>query len=270
MMETHNNGSGVKLSERLSALAAWVPEGARFADIGTDHALLPVYLAETGKVKFAVAGDVNKGPVEAARRQVASAGLQSVVSVRQGDGLKVLEPNEVDTVCIAGMGGSLMVRLLNDAGERLTGVRTLVLSPHVAEDQVRHWLTEHGYVLEGERLIEEDDEIYTLLKAIRAEHEEADRRNRELYDPSRLELRELTSAIPQELLFEMGPLLLRGSDEAFRRKWQAEIAKRESIVGQLRLSSAEEASRKAREWEETIRLLKEVLACWPAERPSFN
>ncbi|WP_415782743.1 tRNA (adenine(22)-N(1))-methyltransferase, partial [Cohnella lubricantis] len=156
MMQSQNNGSGAKLSERLSALAAWVPQGARFADIGTDHALLPVYLAEAGRVKSAVAGDVNKGPVEAARRQVASAGLNDIISVRQGDGLTVLAPGEVDTVCIAGMGGSLMVRLLNQAGERLDGVRTLILSPHVAEDQVRHWLVGHAYVLEGERLIEED------------------------------------------------------------------------------------------------------------------
>lgn len=271
MKESQINGTGVKLSERLAALAAWVPEGARFADIGTDHALLPVFLAETGKVKSVVAGDVNKGPVEAARRQVAAAGLEGVVSVRQGDGLNVLRPGEADTVCIAGMGGSLMVRLLDQAGEGLDGVRTLILSPHVAEDQVRHWLEDHAFVLEGERLIEEDGEIYTLLRAVRAEREEAERRNGELYDPSRLGLKEpAAGGVPRELLYEMGPLLLRGSDEAFRRKWEAEIAKRETIIGQLRLSAAEEAARKAKEWEETIRLLKEVLACWPAERPLSN
>lgn len=271
MMESQNGEAGVKLSERLSALAAWVPEGARFADIGTDHALLPVYLAEVGRVKAAVAGDVNKGPVEGARRQVAAAGLVNVISVRQGDGLQVLTPGEVDTVCIAGMGGSLMVRLLSEAGERLDSVRTLILSPHVAEDQVRRWLVKNAYVLEGEKLIEEDGEIYTLLLASRDEREEADRRNGELYDPSRLGLKKpAASAISQELLYEMGPLLLRGSNEAFRRKWLAEIAKRESILGQLRLSSAEEAARKAKEWEEAIRMLKEVLTCWPAERPSSN
>lgn len=258
----------MKLSERLAALAAWVPEGARFADIGTDHALLPVSLAESGRVKSAVAGDVNRGPVEAAKRQVAAAGLGAIVSVRQGDGLAVLEPGEADTVCIAGMGGSLIVRLLSDAGSRLDGVRTLILSPHVAEDQVRRWLAEHGFVLDRERLIEEDGVIYTLLRAVRAEPEAAFRRNGELYDAGLLGPG--GPEVPRQLLLEMGPLLLRGSDETFRRKWLAEIAKREAIVGQLKQSSTDGAARKAKEWEETIRLLKEVLACWPAERPSSN
>ncbi|MBB6695452.1 SAM-dependent methyltransferase [Cohnella xylanilytica] len=258
----------VKLSDRLSALAECVPEGARFADIGTDHALLPVHLARSGKVPFAVAGDVHKGPVEAARRQVAAAGLTGKVSVRHGDGLTVLEPGEVDAVCIAGMGGSLMVRLLEAAGARLDAVHTLILSPHVAEDQVRHWLIERSYVLDRERLVEEDGETYTILRAVRAGKEEADRRNAELYDSGLLA--PCVPAIARPLLELMGPLLLRGADGAFGRKWEAEIAKREHILGQLRRSTAEEAARKASEWEETIRTLKEVLACWRAERRSSN
>lgn len=268
MTEAKQSGAGVKLSDRLAALAEWVPAGARFADIGTDHALLPVFLAATGKVASAVAGDVHRGPVETARRQVSAAGLADVVSVRQGDGLTVLEPGEADTVCIAGMGGSLIVRLLDAAGSRLDSVGTLILSPHVAEDQVRRWLVQHAYVLEGERLVEEDGETYTLLKAVRKDEAEAAKRNAELYD-ERL-LGPGCPEIPQALIYDMGPLLLRGSDEAFRRKWEAELAKREAIIGRLRLSTAEEAAAKARDWEETNRKIKEVLACWPGERRSFN
>jgi len=254
----------VKLSGRLAALSDWVPPGARFADIGTDHALLPVYLAAAGQVAFAVAGDVNKGPVEAARRQVEAAGLAGVVSVRHGDGLSVLEPGEVDTVCIAGMGGSLMVRLLGAAGSRLDGVRTLILSPHVAEDQVRAWLAEHRFVLTDEKLLEEDGEIYTLLKAERFEAGEAARRNEALYAPSLLGPG--CPEVPLALVREMGPLLLRGSDGLFRKKWEWELAKREKIRERLRLSRSDEAAGKGREMDETNRKIREVLACWPAEK----
>jgi len=268
---------GLKLSRRLSALAEWVPEGARFADIGTDHALLPVYLAGKGKISFAVAGDVNEGPVQAAKRQVAEAGLQDVVSVRLGDGMSVLEPGEVDTVTIAGMGGSLMVRILDQAGARLNGVKTLVLSPHVAEDAVRLWLARRGFVLEQEKLLEEDGVIYTLLKAsLVADGQSggepgattASVRNSSLYDEELLApgLKRISAA----LLYEMGPHLLRDPEEAFFRKWEQEIAKRERVVLQLKHATAPEAAEKAREWEEDIKEIGEVLACLRAEKRSSN
>lgn len=258
------SAAGVKLSRRLAALAEWVPEGARFADIGTDHALLPVHLAATGRIASAVASDLRPGPVQAARRQVAAAGLEDVVSVRQGDGLTVLRPGEADTVCIAGMGGTLIARLLEAAGERLKGVRTLILSPQGAEDIVRRWLAEHRFVLDGERLLEEGGVIYTLLRAVQpADPAEAERRNRELYDSGLLAPR--VPALPQELLYAMGPLLLRRPDDTFRRKWELELVRRERIVRNMQASGSPEARAKAERWTREMEIIREVLACLPAE-----
>ncbi|XID95359.1 tRNA (adenine(22)-N(1))-methyltransferase [Paenibacillaceae bacterium WGS1546] len=269
MMETKDDAYGLKLSRRLAALAEWVPQGARFADIGTDHALLPVYLALQGTIAFAVAGDVNEGPVNAAKRQVAEKGLQDKVSVRLGDGLSVLRPGEADTVAIAGMGGSLMVKILDRGGERLTGVRTLVLSPHVAEDAVRRWLAEHDFVLEDERLIEEEGVIYTLMKAARAsDPAEATKRNAALYDGCAAAAG--SGRIPLQLLLEMGPLLLRKPSDAFYRKWEQEIAKRERVILQLRRAVAPEAAEKAQEWEQDVKEIREVLACLRGEKRSYN
>jgi tRNA (adenine22-N1)-methyltransferase len=267
--ESKSEEAAVKLSRRLSALADWVPQGSRFADIGTDHALLPVYLAGSGRVAFAVAGDVNPGPVEAARRQVGEAGLAHIVSVRQGNGLAVLSPGEADTVCIAGMGGSLMARLLDDAGHRLEGVQTLVLSPHVAEDAVRAWLIVHGFVLDRELLLEEDGVIYTLMRAIRADSSvEAEERNVRLYEGS--VLAPCMAEIRKALLLEMGPLLTRAAGPAFRRKWAQEIAKREQIIRQMKRSSAADAAQKVSEWETSVAEIREVLACLPGEKPLSN
>ncbi|MBB6636246.1 tRNA (adenine(22)-N(1))-methyltransferase [Cohnella thailandensis] len=264
MTDTKANAANMKISRRLSALAEWVPEGARFADIGTDHALLPVYLASSGRIRLAVAGDVHKGPVEAARRQVASAGLADIISVRHGDGLSVLRQGEADTVCIAGMGGSLMVRLLEEAGPLLDSVTTLVLSPHVAEEQVRRWLNHNGFVLARERILFEDGEYYTLLKAERDESGRARERIAELYSPALLA--PCCAVVPEELLLAMGPLLLRSPSEEFRGKWERELAKREMILGQLRKSSQPESAEKAKEWESFNHRLKEVLACLPGEK----
>lgn len=261
------SGAVVKLSRRLATLADWVPEGARFADIGTDHALLPVYLAGSGKIRCAVAGDLHAGPVEAARRQVAAAGLAGHVSVRQGDGLSVLSPGEVDTVCIAGMGGSMIVKLLSAAGERLNGVRTLVLSPHVAEDTVRRWLKNNGFVLDQERLLEEDGVIYTLLKAVRATDPATSAlRNRQLYDEQLLA--PCKAEVPLPLLLEMGPLLIRQGGAVFRRKWEQEIAKRKRIARQIGQSSAPDREQKRKMWESAAAEIREVLACLPEEKQS--
>ncbi|BBI34714.1 tRNA (adenine(22)-N(1))-methyltransferase [Cohnella abietis] len=259
------DGVEMKLSRRLSALAEWVPEGARFADIGTDHALLPVFLAKTGKISYAVAGDVHDGPVEAAKRQVSEADLGDIISVRIGDGLSVLEPGEVDTVTIAGMGGSLMARILEQGKEQLKGVTTLVLSPHVAEDAVRQWLVKHDYVIDREILLEEDGVIYTLMRAtLETDSGLAQAEQKRLYDEAILapSLLKISSA----LLYEMGPLLLREPTEAFHLKWEQEIAKRERVILQLSHATASEAAEKAREWEEDVREIREVLSCLPVEK----
>lgn len=261
--------AGIKLSRRLAALAEWVPQGARLADIGTDHALLPVYLAAAGQIGFAVAGDVHAGPVEAAKRQVAAAGLTDKISVRHGDGLSVLTAGEVDTVCIAGMGGGLIVRLLEAAGERLDGVHTLVLSPHGAEDAVRSWLIGERFVLDRERLLEEDGIIYTLLRAVRADGSaDAAERTRVQYRED--VLAPCLGSISKSLLLEMGPLLLRTGGREFRRKWEQEADKREKIVRQMRQSSGADVADKIAQWEASVAEIREVLACLQEEKPSFN
>ncbi|WP_256760204.1 class I SAM-dependent methyltransferase [Cohnella sp. WQ 127256] len=269
MKNMKDNGAGLKLSLRLSALADWVPQGARFADIGTDHALLPVFLAQQGKISFAVAGDVHEGPVEAAKSQVSYAGLEQVVHVRLGDGMAVLSPDEVDTVTIAGMGGSLMARILDQAGESLNGVTTLVLSPHVAEDLVRRWLDQHDYALDQEMLLEEDGVIYTLMRAkLMPDSAEAQARHSQLYDEAILA--PVISKVSSALMYEMGPILMRNPTEIFHQKWQQELAKRERVILQLSHASAPEAAEKAREWEEDVREIREVLSCLLVEKQSSN
>ncbi|MNI06673.1 tRNA (adenine(22)-N(1))-methyltransferase [compost metagenome] len=252
----------VKLSKRLQMIADRVPSGSRLADIGSDHALLPTYLAQSGVITFAIAGEVNPGPLEAASRQVSEAGLSKVIEVRGGNGLAVLEPNEVDIITIAGMGGSLITTILNEGLDKLNGVKRLVLQPNVGEEHVRRWLDEQDWQLESEAILEEDGKIYEILTAVRAT--DAQERNAYLYRDRQLSEEVLVNSDRLKL---MGPYLLEEADEVWFDKWDSELAKLEMIRSQLALSLADASKVKAEAIAKEIREIKEVLACLQKVKP---
>lgn len=207
-----------QLSLRLSAVAQLVPTGSRLADIGTDHAYLPVYLILQGKVSMAIAGELNDGPFQSAIQLVDRLSLDSVVDVRKGDGLEVLQEDEVDVITIAGMGGALIADILSKGLEKLRKVKRLVLQPNVAGHIVREWFIEHGWNLIDEMMIKEDQKYYEVLVAEQGEPE--------------LAYQGLESEERSRAIF-MGPFLIKEKNEAFVEKWQVEIEKRKLILDSL-------------------------------------
>ncbi|GMK40105.1 SAM-dependent methyltransferase [Paenibacillus sp. CCS19] len=255
-----------KLSHRLGTIAGLVQEGARVADIGSDHALLPVYLVSKGQCPSAVAGELNQGPFEAAQRQVREAGLANRVQVRKGNGLAVITPGETDTITIAGMGGHLIATILEEGriAGKLEYVTELVLQPNVGEDAVRHWLTQHGWALMDERILEEDGKIYEVLRAVRAEN--AATHNNELYNASRLPVQSgsevaITEEEAVELLYRFGPHLLNEPNEVFYLKWESELGKMDRICQQMERSGNDEAISRAKQFRHEMAQMEEVLAC---------
>ena len=105
----------IKLSQRLQAIAQFVPQGAQVADIGTDHGFLPCYLVQCGQADRVIACDINEQPLAVAQKNIADSQVGEKVLTRLGDGLQVIAPGEVNVVTIAGMGGALMAEILNDA-----------------------------------------------------------------------------------------------------------------------------------------------------------
>lgn len=262
----------IKLSQRLEKIAAWVPRGMRVADIGSDHALLPIYLIQSGIASAAIAGELNDGPLAAARKAVSQAGLSGRIQVRQGDGLAAIEAGEAGCITIAGMGGALMAGIL-DAGNRagkLAGVNSLVLQPNVGEDAVRRWLVANGWFLQREQIMEEDGKRYEILQAV--SHPEGQELNRRLYDSKRVShLSEVRDAAAAEwLLYTMGPWLISEADSVFAAKWKSEAANLRRICEQLAQSELAEATEKRRRLEEQIMLIEEVLSCLPMDKPLFN
>ncbi|WP_026825680.1 MULTISPECIES: class I SAM-dependent methyltransferase [Exiguobacterium] len=204
------------LDRRLKQVVDYIPKGSVLADIGSDHAYVPCYALQQGIISKGIAGEVNVGPMEAARAQVDLIESLDAIDVRLGDGLAVLKEDEATCISICGMGGSLIRSILEAGKEKLGAVERLILQPNVDGQHVRSWLLENGYVLVEEAIVEENDKVYEILvgeKGIETIYsEEVNERN-------------------WQLLF--GPFLIQERPEPFKLKWSREADKLEYVLGQM-------------------------------------
>lgn len=155
-----------KLTDRLAAVAALIPCGTSMADIGTDHAYLPLFLVQSGKMKRAVASDIHQGPLERAREHIASEGGGHQISLRLGPGLAPLQTGEVEGASICGMGGLMIRDILAADAEKARAMRWLVLQPqnHVAE--LKQYMCAEGWTIDAERLVLDDGQLYELFRIV--------------------------------------------------------------------------------------------------------
>lgn len=151
---------------RLGAAADFIPSGSIIADIGTDHAYLPIELVRSGRCPKAIAGDYNKGPCAGARHSVAAANLTDKIDVRLGSGLEILTPGEVDIAIFCGMGGSLIKQLLTDSPAVVKSLKGLILQPQQAYSSLRRYLYEIGWHIADESLVKEDGRLYQIIYAV--------------------------------------------------------------------------------------------------------
>lgn len=230
----------MELSERLALLARYLPEDSFFADIGSDHAYLPVSFCLKHPEARAIAGEVNEGPLTSAKKVIKQYGMEDKVSARLGDGLDVLGKGEVSEVVIAGMGGPLIASILDRGKDKLGGVNRLLLQPNVHAVVVRRWLDENGFSLIQEDIIEENGHIYEVLVADRHSDET------------------LYSTDNKETELWLGPILMKQKNDAFLEKWERQLENNKRIMKQLELSSSDQDRRKE-EVSREIDILKEVL-----------
>lgn len=153
----------MKLDSRLMAIANLVRENKIFADIGTDHAYLPVYLVEKGITKKAVAADLRVGPLENAKDAVVSYGFTEQIELRLSDGLDNFKENEVEEIAVAGMGGLLISQFI----ERTQWLKNedihLILQPMTHIEELRKTLFDNGFVIEEEVVAEDGDKLYIIM-----------------------------------------------------------------------------------------------------------
>lgn len=149
------------LTPRLACIAALVPQGARLADVGTDHGKLPVSLLLSGRVASAIGSDIGQGPLAHAARNATEHGV--ALSLRLAPGLDAVQPDECDTVSIAGMGGQTIADILADAPWCAAGQHLLLLQPMTMVYELRQWLWQNGYEIGRETLCREDRRRYVVL-----------------------------------------------------------------------------------------------------------
>ena len=226
------------LSARLACVASLVPAGARVADIGSDHAYLPAALVLDDKIDFAIAGEVVKGPYENAVHEIKDHQLEGKVIPRLADGLAAIEPaDKVDTITIAGMGGSLIASILEKDKNKLTGIKRLVLQPNVGESQLREWLMNNHYQIMNEKIIEEDNHIYEIIVA----------------EPSVVPFRY------SKYELDFGPFLLENKGPVFRKKWQEYLQREAHVIDQMQ-KAQQPPLKKINEINQFLSQVKEAIA----------
>lgn len=226
------------LSARLACVASLVPAGARVADIGSDHAYLPAALVLDGKIDFAIAGEVVKGPYENAVHEIKDHQLEGQVIPRLADGLAAIEPaDKVDTITIAGMGGSLIASILEKGKDKLTEIKRLVLQPNVGESQLREWLMNNHYQIMTEKIIEEDNHIYEIIVA----------------EPSVVPFRY------SKYELDFGPFLLENKGPVFRKKWQEYLQREAHVIDQMQ-KAQQPPVKKINEINQFLSQVKEAIA----------
>lgn len=154
----------MRLSNRLETIILLVEKGSRIADVGTDHGYVPIALIKRGIAEKAIALDVRKGPLERAESHVRAQGLEAQIELRLSDGLKALLPGEADTVIIAGMGGELVLHILEEGKHMWGGVKHWILSPQSDLFKVRGYLAARGFSFVREAMVEEDGNYYTIME----------------------------------------------------------------------------------------------------------
>lgn len=151
-------------NSRLVKIAELIRKGDRVADIGSDHAYLPIFLVKSGISPFAFACDVSDGPLNNARANIERSGVFNV-EVRKGDGLAAVAPDEADTFVIAGMGGDLIIKILSAAEWIKLDKYELILQPMTSAEDLRKYLLENGFSIKNERAVTSAGRIYTVIKA---------------------------------------------------------------------------------------------------------
>ncbi|MBQ2999210.1 MAG: SAM-dependent methyltransferase [Clostridia bacterium] len=153
-----------KLSPRLRCAAEVVRQGAYIADVGTDHAYLPIVLLSEGKICGGVVSDINEGPIARAKEHIGACGMTELLTAKRCDGLSELEEDHPEDIFILGMGGELIARILSDAPWTKAPSIRLILQPMTHPELLRRFLLSEGYSIVDEVLVK-DEKIYQIICA---------------------------------------------------------------------------------------------------------
>jgi tRNA (adenine22-N1)-methyltransferase len=216
------------LSPRLEALAAAIAPGSRVADVGSDHGKLASWLAASGRAAYCLATEETEALLARVARPPADAPWARRLAFRSGDGLAAILPEDrIDTIVLAGLGGSTIVRLLTAAGPFGSLPSRLVLQPRSEGDRTRRWLSENGWRLISERITVERSRFHLTVAAERGD-------DARLYG---------NPAWSRDDLLAAGPLLVRSPTPEVAALWRAERDRFASILARSGSGASRERAR---------------------------
>ena len=154
----------MELSIRLKTIASMVSECDSIIDVGTDHGYVPIYLVQNGVVKNAIASDINRGPVEKARNNIAKSNVSNQIICRLGSGLSTVVVGEVQIAIIAGMGGNLIRDILEQDLGVVKQFKYMILQPVQNAEVLREYLYNVGYDILDEEICNDDGKYYEIIK----------------------------------------------------------------------------------------------------------
>lgn len=232
------SGNAMKLTERLQLSADKIRAGSFPADIGTDHAYVPIYLVKNGICKKAVATDIRKGPLERAVKNVDMYGLSNSIIIKQGYGLSPVYDEDVDCAILAGMGGYLVCSILDKGREKAEVMDYFVIQPMQFADEVRKYLYHNGYTISDESLVREGSKIYQIMVA---EHG--------------------WEKIDDEIYFEVGRKLIEKKDPLLMDYIESRINEIKSVILKIRNCDSENALYRMEECQKKLKRYEEVKRC---------
>ena len=227
----------MKLSNRLFEIASLVTKNKRIADIGTDHGYIPAYLLKNNYIEYAILADINKGPLENAKKEIEYNNLQDKVSLRLGSGLEILQVNEVDEVIIAGMGGVLISEILEKRKNVAKSLERLILQPMQSQEELRKYLLNNGYEILDEVLVKEDFRIYEIIVA---------------------KYTSKNTNIDDKIYYEVGKKLIENKDPLLNEFIDKKIFMYNSILKKLEGKTGEEINKKVKISAEKISKLEKL------------
>lgn len=201
--------TNIKLSKRLSVVASLVPENAVIADIGCDHALLDIYLSKKKIIKKSFAIDITKGALNQADKNIKLYNAKNI-ETRLSDGFEKIDiKDNVDTVIMSGLGDAKIINILKEAEEKLNKVNNIIIQSNVGVSNIRVYLTCNGYYIDNEKLVKENNIIYTVI-SFKKGYKRYTKKEK-----------------------EFGPVLLRNKDELFNELIINRINKNNYIINKL-------------------------------------
>lgn len=231
----------IELSDRMRAIADMVTAGNRVCDVGCDHGFVPIYLIKQGISPKVIAMDVNEGPLRRARKHIEEYGVGAYIETRLSDGLRSFREGEADSLICAGMGGRLMMRILQEDTGKTASFKEMILQPQSELQQFRCFLRCQGYLIVDENMIEEDGKFYPMMRAVKGEKES---RN-ELIWRNQMEDR-------------YGAVLLKNKSAVLCRYLEKEKRTCEEILKKLN-GCGKDGDRKNSRYEEVERMLRDCV-----------